>query len=177
MASDTPAKGSAGPHHPDDQWWPVDQPDGGPALDLTFDAGALPKLRAEMRAYAGKAGLPEGRPEDVVLAIHELAANSICHDGGIGRLRVWNLAGALRCQLDDGELLEPAGPGDDPARPGCASGQRQVNSLPRTPGHGLWVVQQVADQMRTMSCSHGTSVIAIFGRKSPHYRAGQRAFW
>ena len=30
---------------------------------------------------------------DVVLAVHELAANVVCHGGGKGRLRVWHLAG------------------------------------------------------------------------------------
>jgi two-component sensor histidine kinase len=83
----------------------------------------------------------------VVLAVHELAANVIRHDGGAGRLRVWALAGALQCQVDDGVASEFA-----------------VSSLPCEPGHGLWVVQQVASQMQTLSSPAGTSVQVRFDR-------------
>jgi hypothetical protein len=37
-----------------------------------------------------------------------------------------------------------------------------MNSLPCVPGHGLWVVQQVADQVRSLSGSRGTSVMITF---------------
>ena len=74
-----------------------------PLVDLSFDPGTLHVVRARMRDCAGHAGLPEGQAENVVLAVHELAANAICHGGGAGRLRVWILAGALHCQVDDGD--------------------------------------------------------------------------
>jgi two-component sensor histidine kinase len=47
---------------------------------------------------------------DVVLAVHELAANAIRHGAGAGRLRVWKLVRELCCQVDDGEA-----PPEDPA--------------------------------------------------------------
>jgi hypothetical protein len=34
-----------------------------------------------------------------------------------------------------------------------------VNSLPCEPGRGLWVVQQIADQMQSLSGPAGTSVL------------------
>jgi anti-sigma regulatory factor (Ser/Thr protein kinase) len=111
--------------------------------------------RARTRACASRAGFPEDRAEDMVLAVHELAANAIVHGGGAGRLRVWNLAGALLCQVDDGGR-----PGS--ARPGAFSEQVAVNSLPCEPGHGLWVVRQVADQMQSISGPAGTSVLVRF---------------
>ena len=134
---------------------PVGEPAGGdvpPLFDLAFDSGALYVLRTEMRACAGQAGLPEDRVTDVVLAVHELAANVLSHGGGKGRLRVWNLAGALHCQVDDGDLIAS----EDPAA--------RTNSLPDLPGHGLWVVRRVADQMQTLSGPRGTRVTLIFSR-------------
>src|SRR5947209_2925029 len=69
-----------------------------PLLDLRLDLGTLETARARMRACATHAGFPEDQAEDVVLAVHELAANAVRHGGGVGRLRVWNMAGTLHCQ-------------------------------------------------------------------------------
>jgi anti-sigma regulatory factor (Ser/Thr protein kinase) len=128
---------------------------------MAFDSGTLPTLRANVRASATQAGLPEDRAEEVVLAVHELAANSVRHGGGTGRLRVWNHTGSLHCRVDDGDRLKALGPDAAPPGAGNASG-RLVNSLPCVPAHGLWVVQQIADQLRSLSGSHGTSVVVTF---------------
>jgi anti-sigma regulatory factor (Ser/Thr protein kinase) len=144
-------------------WSALPGPDGvPPVLDMTFDSGALQTLRAEVRVRAVRAGLREGRAEDVVLAVHELAANSVRHAGGAGRLRVWNLARALHCQVDDGDGLGAVEPVSGQAASRSASGGMLMNSLPCVPGHGLWVVQQVADQVRSLSGSRGTSVMITF---------------
>ena len=133
------------------------------AVDLTFDYDALRSLRTEVRAYAIHSGFSDARATDIVIAVHELAANAVRHGGGAGRLRVWNLARSLECQVDDGELRGTAGPRGGYAGPGSASVPMPVNRLPCVPGHGLWVVQQVADQMRSMSGWLGTSIVATFG--------------
>src|SRR5947209_4542891 len=73
-----------------------------PILDLSFGPGMLHTVRARIRACASRAGFGEDQTQDVVLAVHELAANVIRHDGETGRLRVWDLPGALSCQVDDG---------------------------------------------------------------------------
>ncbi len=91
----------------------------------------------------------------MVLAVHELAANAIVHGGGAGRLRVWSLARTLLCQVDDGGR-------SGSARPGGFSEQAAVNALPSEPGHGLWVVRQVADQLQSISGPAGTSVLVRF---------------
>jgi anti-sigma regulatory factor (Ser/Thr protein kinase) len=131
------------------QEWPVPADADGlpPLLDLSVDTGTLHTARARTRACADWAGFGEDQTEDVVLALHELAANVIRHGGGKGRLRVWDLAGALYCQVDDGDASDFA-----------------VNSLPCEPGHGLWVVRQVASQMQTLSSAAGTSVQVRFDR-------------
>src|SRR6266576_1504390 len=74
--------------------WPVSETAGGgapPLLDLAFDSGPLYILRAEVLALAGQAGLSDDRAGDVVLALHELAAN-------------------VHCQVDDGDLIASADP-------------------------------------------------------------------
>ena len=146
------------------QRWPEPAGTSGPPIvDLGFDSDGLAALRVQLRACALQAGLPEGRVADVVLAVHELAANAVRHGGGAGRLRVWSRPGALQCQVDDGGLPRPAGQDAD-HRDGAtaAPGTTSVNSLPCEPGHGLWVVQQVADRMQSLSGSRGTSVIITF---------------
>jgi anti-sigma regulatory factor (Ser/Thr protein kinase) len=129
-----------------------------PVLDMVFDASTLDTLRAKVRASATKAGFADDRIADVVLAVHELAANAVRHGGGEGQLRMWNQAGALHCQVDDGDIAA-AGPDSTPD-------QILTNSLPCQPGHGLWVVRQVADRMQSLSGSHGTSVMIAFDHGS-----------
>jgi anti-sigma regulatory factor (Ser/Thr protein kinase) len=131
-----------------------------PLVDLSFDPDTLHAARARMRACADDAGLPEDQAGNVVLAVHELAANAICHGRGAGRLRVWNLAGALHCQVDDGDST-------------AGAGRAAENAFPCEPGHGLWVVRQVADELESLSGPAGTSVLVRFGRHD--YRPGIRA--
>ena len=145
-------------------WSALTGPDGAPpVLDTTFDSGSLHTLRAEVRVRAIRAGLPEERAEDVVLAVHELAANSVRHAAGAGRLRVWNLARALHCQVDDGDGLGAVEAVSGHAASRSTLGRMLMNSLPCVPGHGLWVVQQVADQVWSLSGSCGTTVMITFG--------------
>lgn len=139
-----------------------------PIMDMAFDARTLPAIRAEVRGCATQAGLSGDRIADVVLAIHELAANAVIHGGGTGRIRAWNPGGAVHFQVDDGDLLVSADPqtghGDMAAdAPRFTSNRTKINSLPCEPGHGLWVVQQVADRMQSMSGSRGTSIMVTFG--------------
>lgn len=152
----------------DDQ--PLDQPVG-TVLDLAFDTGTLHTLRAGVRSHACQAGLSEDRVEDVVLAVHELAANAVRHGSGTGRLRLWKRAGALYCQVEDGD--PPAA--DDPAEEragaggshGASAAESSVRRLPSRPGHGLWVVGEVADRMRVLSDARGTRATVIFKLSGP----------
>ena len=151
---------------------------GVPVLDLAFDSGTLDALRAGVRAHACQAGLPEDRAEDVVLAVHELAANAVSHGAGAGRLRIWKLAGTLHCQVEDGEPLASGHPAEPPDRVGSeatgaadASGQTSEHPLPSRPGHGLWLVRQVADRMRILSGARGTRATVAFDL--PARRKGQ----
>jgi hypothetical protein len=75
----------------------------------------------------------------------------------------------LYCQVDDGDLPMSSRPGGDHdgiavVKPSGSSDRASVNSLPCEHGHGLWVVQQVADQMQSLSGPAGTSVLVRFDR-------------
>ncbi len=139
-------------HRPDDL---------APGLDQAFDSGALHIVRAEVLTQACRAGLTASRAADVVLAVHELAANAIRHGAGAGRLRVWKLARVLRCQVDDGDP-SPSGREVGHASGTDAPGQEAEKPWLSLPGHGLWVVRQVADQMRIVTSPRGTRATIVF---------------
>src|SRR6516225_12343257 len=86
-----------------------------PLLDQDFDSGTLYALRAAVQAHAGQVGLSEDRADEVVLAVHELAANAIAHGAGHGHFRMWDLVGALSCEIvDSGPEMNEAGRGREP---------------------------------------------------------------
>jgi anti-sigma regulatory factor (Ser/Thr protein kinase) len=151
---------------------------GEPVLDLAFDSGTLHALRAGVKAHACEAGLPDARAEDVVLAVHELAANAVNHGAGAGRLRIWKLAGSLHCQVEDGDPLGSGHPGEpadhadaEAAGAADASAPASARPMPSRPGHGLWLVRQVADRMRILSGVRGTRATIAFDL--PGRRKGQ----
>lgn len=120
-------------------------------FDERFDASSLHALRERAAAGAAGTGMPEDRAADVLLAVHELAANVVRHGPGTGRLLMRAAPGALLCQVSD---------------TGPAAGRWPVRQ-----GHGLWIVQAVADEVRVSSSLHGSQVTAVFGwRTEPRLR-------
>jgi len=152
-----------------------------PILDQEFDSGTLYALRAAVQAHADRAGLSENRISEVVLAVHELAANAIAHGGGRGRLRMWDLPGALSCEVvDGGPANAAAAPGGSEApdpwpsapglseAPGAAPGPSEApDPWPAKDGHGLWLVRQVADQLDLRSGPRGTRAVVTFALARP----------
>lgn len=123
---------------------------GAPVLDQAFDAGSLYALRAAVAAHAAEAGLPRQRVYDVVAVAHELAANAIRHGAGQGRLRLWADGRSLRCQVSDD------GPADQDATRLDAAGWHREH------GHGLWLIDQLADQVGLDRGTAGTTVTVTF---------------
>jgi serine/threonine-protein kinase RsbW len=117
------------------------------SLDQPFDPGTLLVLRRAVQALVREAGMPEERTMDVVLAVHELMANAIRHGAGKGRLRIWEAADALHCQVDDD---------------GAAAPIDRNQPWPVRQGHGLWVVRQVADRMEIITGPAGTRATIAF---------------
>jgi anti-sigma regulatory factor (Ser/Thr protein kinase) len=143
-------------------WRPWDDAAAPSVLDQSFDVSSLSALRAAAQACAAKAGMSAERATDVVIALHELAANAVRHGAGSGRLRIWDHIGALYCRVDDdgpAATLPGARRGDAGAG---SAGQNLADRWPREPGHGLWLARQVADRLTLRSDSRGTIAVITF---------------
>ncbi len=137
------------------------------ALDQWFDEGTLPALRKAVQAEAFAVGMPRYRTGDVVLAVHELAANAVRHGGGVGRAQLWVAEGALHCMVSDAGR----GSGDGHARAGTVAA---VRPWLFKPGHGLWLVRGVADQLTAGPGPGGSQVTAVFALPCPGASVGDR---
>jgi anti-sigma regulatory factor (Ser/Thr protein kinase) len=110
-----------------------------------FDASLLSAARRFAGTEAGRAGLDEDRLDDFVLAIGELAANTIRHGGGRGTLQVWTDNGLVAGEVrDTGRLTDPL------------AGRRRPDDA-RLGGRGLLMVHHLADLVRTHSGPQGTT--------------------
>jgi len=130
-------------------------------LDQEFGETTLRILRETVLAHATDVGMPEGRALDVMLAVHELAANAVEHGGGTGRLRMSVTNRELICRVSDpgpaSSGLSRNTPGSQ--RPGATA---QISPWPYEPGHGLWLVRQIADHISVNSGPAGSQVTVAF---------------
>jgi anti-sigma regulatory factor (Ser/Thr protein kinase) len=125
-----------------------EQPLGDPppgADTITYRTDLRP-LRALVAARAVGAGLTEARASDLVLAVSELAANTLRHTSGGGTLLVWTLPGEMVCEVrDSGWIADPL------------AGRRRPPEHP-TGRQGLWVVNKICDLVQMRSSRAGTTV-------------------
>ena len=106
----------------------------------------LAAIRAVVHRYALAAGLTEARAIDLTLAVSEVAANTVKHAKSPGSLKIWCDAKEIVCQIhDEGIITDPL------------AGRRQP-SLDAGGGHGLWIVNQVCDQVEILSDATGTTI-------------------
>jgi anti-sigma regulatory factor (Ser/Thr protein kinase) len=118
----------------------------GSALQLEVGPGDLGRVRQLARERATAAGLSSARTEDLVVAVNELAANSLAHGGGRGTVRLWEEDGVVLCELHDRGRL------DDPW-----VGRRRPPTSD-TGGRGLWLANQLCDLVQIRSGDQGTVV-------------------
>jgi anti-sigma regulatory factor (Ser/Thr protein kinase) len=123
--------------------------DGETVLDQEFGASSLSGLRGAVLESATAAGLKDERAIDVMLAMHELAANVVRHGAGQGQLLMEITPAGLRCRVSDADLA-------------AAEKSGQLASWPVVHGHGLWLVQLTADQMEALTGPAGSVVTAVF---------------
>jgi anti-anti-sigma factor len=148
-------------------------------LDQLFDGDSLYALRAAVAAHGSQAGLSEGRTRDLVLVVHELAANAVRHGAGRGRLRLWITRDAVHCEVIDDPAASPDADGPPDAAPASGAIASGAAALWRVePGHGLWLVRRVADRASLQSGPSGTVAAVSFqvdgpGEPSP-FRLAQR---
>ncbi len=106
----------------------------------------LAAIRAVVHRYAIKAGLTEARAIDLVLAVSEVAANTVRHAKSPGSLQIWYDTKEIVCQIqDEGIITDPL------------AGRRRP-SLDARGGHGLWIVNEVCDQVEILSDETGTTI-------------------
>jgi anti-sigma regulatory factor (Ser/Thr protein kinase) len=121
---------------------------------LSFGLRDLGRVRAWVGGVGQAFGLDEDRLQDLVVAVSEVATNSVRHAGGTGTLRVWSNGDTLICEVrDPGKIGDPM---VGRARPGTG----------QTSGFGMWLVHQLCDvvQLRTYD---EESVARLHMRREP----------
>ena len=114
--------------------------------EIEFVRGSLDDVRRFVSHEATTAGIHAGKTVDLVLAVNEVATNSVIHGGGAGRLRAWVTPDAFVCEVVDGGRINRPLVGR--ARP-RADGEN---------GRGLWLANQLCDLVQVRSTGVGTIV-------------------
>ncbi len=115
-------------------------------FQMRFDRERLSLLRQMVAHQASAAGMPNERVGDLVLAVNELAANSVSYGGGRGLLAVWRSDGSVVCEVRDAGTLQDPLVGRRPPAPTQLSGR------------GLWLAHQLCDLVQVRSGESGTTV-------------------
>jgi anti-sigma regulatory factor (Ser/Thr protein kinase) len=115
-------------------------------VEMEIDKDRLSELRQVVAKHASAAGLSPDRVDDLVLAVDEIATNSVIHGGGHGVLRAWVDGDMLVHEVRDGGHIE------DPL-----VGRRRPAPY-QTSGRGLWVVNELCDLVQLRSSAAGTVV-------------------
>ena len=125
-----------------------------PPAELPFDAENLVELRMFAAHHADAAGLDAARGADLVLAVNEVATNSLRHGAGRGVLRVWREPSALVCEVsDEGRFDAPLAGRERPL-----AGQ--------VGGYGMWLANQLCELVQVRSLPTGT-VVRLHVRANP----------
>jgi anti-sigma regulatory factor (Ser/Thr protein kinase) len=105
----------------------------------------LRPVRRFIASTATRIGLTPPRITDLVLAVSELAANTLAHTPGGGQVQIWQTSKEIVCQVTDtGQITDPLA--------------RHRASLPgRLHGKGLWLVNQVCDLVQSRTGRAGTT--------------------
>jgi anti-sigma regulatory factor (Ser/Thr protein kinase) len=128
---------------------PFDEPlpDPPPGLPvLSFQPGALREVRDLVGAHAARAGLSPGRTADLLLAVNEVATNSLMHGGGQGTVCLWRESDALICEVRDRGRIE------DP----LVGRRRPASDAPE--GRGLWLANQLCELVQVRTFPDGGAV-------------------
>lgn len=124
---------------------PLSEPPGRPE-EMTFRSAHLDIVRAFVSGLAAAAGFDTSRTADLILAVNELVTNSLRHGGGRGVLRMWQVEGAMVCEVrDEGRIDDPLVGRRHPSPDGEG-------------GFGLWLVNHLCDLVQVRSFPSGSVV-------------------
>ncbi|HZV26203.1 MAG TPA: sensor histidine kinase [Acidothermaceae bacterium] len=113
---------------------------------LVFTGMQIQAVREFARGVAAGYGLAAERMTDLVLAVNEIATNSIRHGGGAGVLRMWADHGSLISEVADSGVI------DEPLL------GRVRPKLDQEGGHGVWLATQLCDLIQIRSYPTGSAV-------------------
>ena len=114
--------------------------------DFDFAEDTLPEVRRVVAEFADPAGLAVDRISELVVAVNEVATNSVVHGGGNGTLRLWRDGRTLLCEIRDaGSAVDPLA---DRRRPDCGSDG----------GRGLWLANQFCELVQIRATGAGNVV-------------------
>ena len=116
----------------------------------------LSEVRALAESEARGFGLPEDRITDFVIAVAEVAGNTVRHARSTGSMEIWLDGGELVCEIRDAGVITDPLAGSRPPPP-------EANG-----GHGLWLVHQICDRVELHSDETGT-VIRLHMSLSPDH--------
>jgi anti-sigma regulatory factor (Ser/Thr protein kinase) len=124
---------------------PLQEP-GSVVSRLVFDADDLDSVRGLVSRQARAARMNASRAAELVIAVNEIATNSIRHGGGGGTLTIWHEPSALVCEVRDKghfdkPLVDRERPSSDPAAP-----------------RGLWLANHLCDLVQIRTLPVGTVV-------------------
>jgi anti-sigma regulatory factor (Ser/Thr protein kinase) len=127
---------------------------GSVASRMAFDATDLDSVRDLVSHHARTAGLKASRAAELVIAVNEIATNSIRHGGGRGTLTIWHEPSALVCEISDkGRFDKPLAdrerPSNDPAAP-----------------RGLWLANHLCDLVQIRALPDRT-VVRLHMKRQP----------
>ena len=116
------------------------------ASRLVFGRNSLRVVRRLVADEAARAGFEGRAVTDLVLAVHEVAVNSVRHGGGGGELLVWRDGDLVVCEVRDrGVFAHPL-----------------ADRLPVPPhapgGRGLWLANAICELVQIRSVPDGTVV-------------------
>jgi anti-sigma regulatory factor (Ser/Thr protein kinase) len=120
------------------------------ATIMTVDGGSLAAVRQLVATRCAAAGFDALRTADFMVAVNELATNTVKHGGGVGRLALWTEGGALVAQVSDGGYITNPMAGRVPPPLDSANG-----------GRGLVLVNQLCDLVRVHTTPDGTTIRAL----------------
>jgi anti-sigma regulatory factor (Ser/Thr protein kinase) len=121
------------------------EPVDGPHV-LVFTATQLQAVRTFAGSVGGGYGLTADRTSDLVLAVNEIATNSIRYGGGAGALRMWLQDGSLIAEVADSGVI------DEPLL------GRVRPRLDQEGGHGVWLATQLCDLIQIRTYATGSVV-------------------
>lgn len=127
------------------------------SVELPFHTDDLRQLRRALAQRAREAGLSKDRAAELVLAVNELATNTVKHAHSRGILRFWRAPQEVVCEVEDsGYIADPL------------AGRR--HTLSGAGGLGLWMVNHLCDLVEVRTSPTGTTVRVHVRVGGPHGR-------